>query len=283
MFIELLLFTFRSHGKYEWAQIAIPTLQAWFNCDIENVFIKGLYDELFLSFGKKTMLFHQCIKMRNPNNTWDLYTSTINTCVEKLQESCLASKYRVIKTVRTSMYLVRHIMIAVPQLKVIHLVRNPHDTLLSQKAVMGCGNATLNELANCTSYHCSRLSQDILAKEEVPALQNRVQTVFFEKLALNPMKVSEEMYRFAGMNLTDSVRGSIYNLMAEKSTDKCMVCQQPWHQIGDVLTGKALTEKWRGKMSKPFGVMVDMLCKESLIYLNYSLYSNTYQQFRRNP
>ena len=268
----MLKFCFSRHGNYKWEQMAIPTLQAWFNCDIEKVFIKGLYDKQFLSFGKKTTLFHQCIETKNPNNTWELYTSTINTCVQKLKESCLASKHRVIKAVRASMYLVKPIMKKVPQLKVIHLVRNPHDTLLSQKAVLACGNATLEELANCTSFYCSRLNRDILAKEEIPALQNRVSTVYFENLALNPMKVSEEIYNFTGMNLTDSIRNSIYSLTAEKSTQNCTVCQQPWHQVGNVLTGKALIDKWRGKMSQPFGVMVDMLCKESILYLNYTLY-----------
>ena len=182
------------------------------------------------------------------------------------------------------MYLVKSIMTEVPQLKVIHLVRNPHDTLMSQKAVMACGNATLEELANCTSFHCSRLSNDILAKEELPVLENRVLTVFFENVALNPMKVSDEMYKFVGINLTDSVRNAIYNLTAEKSKDKCVICQQAWHQVGNVtLTGKALIEKWRGKMSKPFGVMVDMMCKESITYLNYSMYGNTYPLLRRYP
>lgn len=229
-------------------------------------------DKLFLSFGKKTAFLHRCIEHENPQNSYDIYTSTIKFCVQKLQHLCLASKHRVIKTIRTNMQQIKAITATVPQLKVIHLIRDPRDTMMSQKVVGACGNASLEELSNCTSFYCTRLNSDILAKEEMLELKDQVLTVYFERLALHPLKISDEIYKFSGMELTETVRNSISDLTTYKSRDKCAVCQLPWQQLGNVtMTGQALISKWSKKMPEVFRVLVDVLCKESISYLNYSV------------
>lgn len=261
----------RGPDKYKWEDIAIQTLQAWLTCDLENVFERGLFDKLFLNFGKKTATLHQCIDERNPLNHADIFDSTVKYCVKKLREICLASKFRVIKTVRTRMQQIISVMAAVPGVKVIHLVRDPRDTLMSQKMVAACGNATLDELANCTSFYCSHLSADILFKEEAMELRNRVLSVFFEDLVLRPLKISRDIYKFVGLKFTKNIQSSIRNLTMLGLKDGCEVCKEPWQNIGNVtLTGLKLVKKWRKKMPKAFRMIVNMLCKESISYLNYS-------------
>ena len=33
---------FRDYGTFRWYDVALPTLRAWLNCDLENVFQRGM-------------------------------------------------------------------------------------------------------------------------------------------------------------------------------------------------------------------------------------------------
>ena len=237
-------------------------------------FVSGLFDNLFLGFGKKTSVLHECYDKRMQiDRNADFFNFTVKYCIRKLQNICLSSKFRVVKTIRTSMRQITTLMKEMPRMKILHLVRDPKDTLLSQKKKRLCGKGTLDELVNCTIRYCSRLNDDSFIVENFETFKNRVLTVRYEDFAIRPL-VFNEIYSYFGMEFTDSVRNFAYSVTSNGSIGDCLICRQYW-QAGNSTSGmKAHVEKWRKKMKPEFQIIVDQLCKSSISYFNYS-FGNT--------
>ena len=168
---------------------------------------------------------------------------------------------------------IKGMMSEIPQLKILHLVRDPRDTMMSQKTRQVCGKATTDDLARCSAIYCSRLSDDILMKEEEPVFNSRVLTVFYEDIAYHAIEVCSAMYSFVGLEVTDSIKKYVNNLTSNQPKAGCKVCQEPWQVGKSDLDATAHVEKWRKNMPTGFRVIVDILCKESILYLNYTMLS----------
>ena len=220
-----------------------------------------------MAFGNKTRYLSQCLNLKLHNKADN--KSAMVYCVKKLRVKCLASKYRVIKTIRTRMSQVQGMMSEFPTLKIIHLVRDPRDTMLSQKHKSVCGTGGADELALCTAKYCSHLSDDIAVKDRESVFKNRVLTVLFEDLAYHALRVSSEMYNFVKIELSESIKEYVYKLTADESKDGCKVCQERWQLGKSELNATTHVEQWRTKMRQGFRVLVDILCKDSISYLNY--------------
>ena len=232
-------------------------------------YFPGLIDKSFLSYGGKTDSLSRCVgAIKDPVQN----RAAVRVCVLKLKQICLSSRYRVVKTIRTTMKQIKGLMSEIPQLKIIHLVRDPRDTLMSQQIRGVCGKkGSPDDFAKCTAIYCSRLSNDILMKEDEPVFSNRVLTVFYEDIAYHAIEVCSAMYSFVGIELTDTIKSYVNNLTSDKPKVGCKVCQQPWQVGKSKKNASTHVESWREKMPAEFRVIVDILCKESINYLNYTL------------
>lgn len=167
----------------------------------------------------------------------------------------------------------RHItelMEEIPQMKILHLVRDPRDTLLSQKSRRMCGKGTAQELTNCSARYCSRLNDDILIRENHIILRNRILTVFFQDFVLRALDACKDVYKFIGMEMTVGVEEFIQNLKSNMTKSGCLICQEDWQSGKTLLNSTKHVGKWRKYMKPEFREIVDKLCKDSIIYFNYS-------------
>ena len=236
--------------------------------------LTGLFDAMFMGYGRKTAAFQGCLRQHH----FDTVFLKINFCVKRLREICLASKYRVIKTIRTTMVDIKDLVTEIPQLKVLHLVRDPRDTMNSQKKKGNCGKKTPEDLKSCAAKYCNRVSEDIYVKENEKVFENRALTVRFEDIAFQAIKVAGDIYGFLGMKFTEHIRNYVYNLTSDESKDGCEVCQKKWQVGQSTLNASTHVEKWRTNMPKEFRVIVDKFCKESILHLNYSFLNNIVPQ-----
>ena len=200
----------------------------------------------------------------------DFFNFTAKYCVRMLQNICLSSKYRVVKTVRTPMRQASQLLKEIPQLKILHLVRDPKDTLLSQRKKRQCGKGSLDELVNCTTRYCSRLDDDITTLENEDTFKNRVYSVRYEDFAIRPLDIFGEIYNYFGMEYTPTVRNFVDNVTSNSSQSKCLICRQYWQVGKSTADIKARVEKWRLTMKPDFQAIVDRLCKKSIPYFKYS-------------
>ncbi|XP_060603974.1 uncharacterized protein LOC132756848 [Ruditapes philippinarum] len=160
------------------------TLIGWLTCNFSLVPSQSFDDWYFLSFGKKTDVYNNCIfkhfgiRYNNhyPNSS---QTSSIlhirlsairrgerEKCLQKLQNTCLSSKFRIVKTIRTSMSLADEILKDVYGSKIIHLIRDPRSTVLSQAHYSGCPGGKRSVVA-CSNFHCKRVDDDTEFKQKL--------------------------------------------------------------------------------------------------------------------
>lgn len=222
-------------------------------------------DKQFLSYGKKTAFLPTCLQ--NTSNK----ANSLDNCVMKLRDLCMKSKFRVLKTIRASMRQIMDVMRELPELKVIHLVRDPRDTMMSQKARAICGKGSPDELASCSARYCYRLSDDIVVSEKEDIFRNRVLPVLYEDLAFRTEELSSKMYSFAGIELTEDIKKYVHRLTGNASKSGCKVCQEKWQVGQSKKDAMSHVEKWRTTMPAQFRVIVDILCKDSLKHFNYSV------------
>ena len=116
------------------------------------------------------------------------------------------------------MDMAAEMMISDPNVKVIHLIRDPRGMFLSQ---MKAGNLAWNDLENQSRLRCDRTMNDIKQPIELNKLfPKRVLTVRYEDIVLKPVQSTEKMYKFAGLQMADSTRAYLHNVTRGKANKK---------------------------------------------------------------
>ena len=132
-----------------------------------------------------------------------LMTDKRRSCVSTFESWCTRSRLRSAKTIRMSMEHVQHMMEVDPQIKVIHLLRDPRAILRSQvnfRAKLG------NEWETLATRLCSRLLKDVSIRETLEQkYPGQLIQIRYEDLATNPIKSAETMYQYLSLPLPQQV------------------------------------------------------------------------------
>ena len=187
-------------------------------------------------------------------------------CLPKLQYSCEDSGVRVLKVLRSSMKTLKYLLRDIPELKIIHLIRDPRATLKSQASFGECGPAKggyqgcSNKL--CTALENNGLEQERLAKQ----FPDRILDVFYEDLAKFPIEISIQLYNFIGINFSSEVENYIYNITMAGNPNNCAICTTRSNASIHV-------DKWKKTIKPAFLTTIEDRCNYVLRRYNYSLYS----------
>lgn len=136
----------------------------------------------------------------------DLRTS-IKRCIEISRRNCMASKLRVMKSVRTSMKSVSLLMQALPSLRVIHLVRDPRGVVLSRMRQPSFrGTASNGSLTEEAKFFCRDVARELkLRKKLEKQYPGRIMEVIYEKFVQDPLDYSKRVYDHIGVPLPDYI------------------------------------------------------------------------------
>ena len=120
-------------------------------------------------------------------------------CVRRVTEACKNAQLIIIKEIKLSMDLAEALMIAIPNLKVIHLVRDIRG-MVNSRANIGKRVATIKSGA-LSNVLCKEMQKDIatatILKRKYP---DRITTVMYEAMAERPTEAAKYIYRF--LNIT---------------------------------------------------------------------------------
>ncbi|XP_033745336.1 carbohydrate sulfotransferase 4-like [Pecten maximus] len=119
-------------------------------------------------------------------------------CREKFANQCSDSKARVSKVPRISLNLAAQLLKTEPNLKIIHLLRDPRAIMLSRDAFKWTP-APEGSLSLCKKMKEDYLESDIIKKTH----PERILTVFYEDLVQHPKESVQEMYDFAGFEFDE--------------------------------------------------------------------------------
>lgn len=164
------------------------------------------------------------------------------------------------------MNVAKKLMKVLPDLKIIHLVRDPRPMLWSWKRMKQCEDDYGGSLA-CTNRLCSRLENDI---QEVMSsdenIKSRIKTVFYEDFARNPLDTAKDLYDFIGYDFTDDVRDFVYNLTMAGLGDNMPFNTQRANSSAHI-------NDWKTYIEKDFLEIIQTRCDKVLKYLNYDFYN----------
>ncbi|XP_060563789.1 uncharacterized protein LOC132723134 [Ruditapes philippinarum] len=271
------------------------TLIGWLTCNFSLVPSQSFDDWYFLSFGKKTDVYNNCIfkhfgiRYNNhyPNSS---QTSSIlhirlsairrgerEKCLQKLKNTCLSSKFRIVKTIRTSMILADEILTDVYGSKIIHLIRDPRSTVLSQAHYSGCPGGKRSVVA-CSNFHCKRVDDDTEFKQKLQTEKlARVYTTLYEQISLNPISFAKSLYNFIGMELSEVISNSVLMITSGHNITGCKVCEQSW-QSRNKSNLIAKQDNYE-TMNSHLLSYVQSVCKNTIKYYGYEIYNVSHREF----
>ena len=183
-------------------------------------------------------------------------------CVDKLERACLSSSHVIIKTIRFPMFLVQKLTLLMPNLKIIHLIRDPRPTLYSAKKF----GWTPGDAETFAKGFCNEIYSNLMVAKQINKnYNNRIFTVLYEHLATHTLSTVKEMFTFLGIPFTEHIKEHVHKLTSTGKSNKC----------GGLCTKKANSTKeaydWRFKVDYDYVHLLDAAC--SLVYgeLGYKL------------
>ncbi|XP_033745635.1 carbohydrate sulfotransferase 1-like [Pecten maximus] len=127
-------------------------------------------------------------------------------CFNKQIRRCVSATSIVTKVVRVTVGLVGRMLHKYPNLKIVHLMRDPRAVINSRMEIWPSNTKNILESARSL---CRKMKEDFMdSKRLLIQNPNRVRTVFYEDLAMDPITVTKDLYKFANYSFTadDEIR-----------------------------------------------------------------------------
>lgn len=189
-------------------------------------------------------------------------------CLDKPTEICKTSPAIVLKFIRLRMKLLLDLFPYFPNLKIVHLVRDPRGILNSRMNIKKNEQSDKNENLNVSSL-CKRLNENLsVSKFLYRHSPNKIKILRYEDLAEKTVATSSELMSFTGLNLTSNMVDFLKR-MTSSSRDTCTYCTQRKNST-------QTASKWRHEMTLKKSINIFNACKDSmnvLGYLNITSYS----------
>ena len=191
-------------------------------------------------------------------------STKLRTCLKLLYEPCVKSQVTTVKVIRFTMEQAAQLLESDPEVKVVHLIRDPRGMFYSQRRV---GDLPWASLGTESKLRCDRIHKDLMKSIELSAkFPKRILTVRYEDIAENPIASAEDMYKFVGLQMTDAGRSYIYNI-TNGLADTCPICT-----VRKNSTSTAY--KWRSKVSYDSIQTIDKNCANVYDMMGFRPYVN---------
>ena len=185
-------------------------------------------------------------------------------CAHELKSVCEKSPIRILKTIRTPLNWISHLLDELPGLQIIHLVRDPRATLKSQSRFGMC-TAKRGGIGSCTNAFCKRQENDLLEVDRLTSkYPGRIIRVFYEDIAAKPIESSRILFDFIGTTFTPWAEEYIFNITLAGNPNNCPICTTRSNSSIHI-------DSWRTKIMPEFLNAIENRCNYILRRYNYSL------------
>ena len=185
--------------------------------------------------------YHSCI---------DDAHAALAPCMKDLETLCRHQNFVSMKTARVSMRVAEKLLKRLPNLKIVHYMRDPRSISLSRlKHPSFRGLYTKKSITRTAQIFCQDALDDIQVKQKlVPNYPTTFMNVYFEEFALFPTLTANRIYHFLKAKLPFQVR--TWLLENTKATGKYRTSQDSQKIVND----------WKTKISKRDLEEVNKIC-----------------------
>ena len=159
----------------------------------------------------------------------------VDSCLRTILPKCLESKLHAIKTVRLDMGSVEKLLENIPNLRVIHLLRDPRGVALSRRGVENnAGVSGKGSIVQTARMYCEVAAKDLKIRRRLEErFPGAITQVIYEDFTSDPIKLASDVYRFLNMTLPASVRKYLDERTQTKSSTKWQD-RLSFHQAYDI-------------------------------------------------
>lgn len=246
--------------KFEDASYVVRNILNLFLCDFHNTDRHVVRGMTFRQMSKTHSQFANCLKSKNSTNILEI-------CIKKMEDTCV-SKHVFIKTIRLSMEVVSLLLDLIPDLKVIHLIRDPRGIIHSRFRGRVVNGSNLEVSAKSM---CNRILMDVMRSYHLKSkYPGRIKTQLYEYLAENPLESLHDLHRFTNTTVLPSMKEYVYNHTMSGSKKRGY-----YNTIRENSTITSLT--WRMRMKWEDVEVVDRQCQELYDHLGFISFSDKSQ------
>ncbi|XP_069119137.1 carbohydrate sulfotransferase 1-like [Argopecten irradians] len=240
--------------KYDnFLEVAKLTIAGLATCEMESLPIKTWFNGFFV-FSKKAKGTRYCVSMAKT-------LSESRACVNVTKKACHISSHSAFKTIRIPMDLLEDLMKSIPNLHIIHLLRDPRATILSQKAY---GVIPAMRFRQYVTAFCDRVYKDVVSAERFRTLfPDRTMRIFYEDIAKDPKGYAKSIYNFTDMKYTTKIDSEIHSMTYGKVPEDCgQLCARKSNST-------AQAEAWRKGAALELVDIIDNGCQPLYLKLGY--------------
>ncbi|XP_071110259.1 carbohydrate sulfotransferase 3-like [Haliotis cracherodii] len=236
----------------KYARIAEKTIRNVFRCNFLELDIATL-TQYHMQSSASTKSYHNCL-LRYPG------ALNLFKCIPIINKQCMAAKVGVIKTIEFPITSAKYLATKDKSLKVLHLIRDPRATLLSQ---IVHGRFPWEKIDEESLKHCNKLSEDLReTRQWFMTSPKSIKILFYEDLCQNPSTEVKELYKFVGLNYTKHTERSVRKLTSASKDGRCLICTVR-------KSSRKASEKWRGHISMRHVKIIDRNCRDVYKKLGY--------------
>ena len=163
------------------------------------------------------------------------------------------------------MRIIQRVYNLYPNLKVVHLIRDPRGSLTSQVRVKV---SKWNNIETTSKAFCDRVSEDLKVTERLNKQdEKRVKVLTYESLAENPIQTAERIYRFVGLQVMKYVTDYVKKITLEGRRKSCLYCV-----VRSNSTKTAYS--WRDVLPYDDMLAIDNSCPVVYNFMGYQIFSN---------
>lgn len=263
-------------------KIVTDEIKSWLTCKLDSISMKSLTDDFHKLFTKTMKRFYYCVRKARVLKTHKLLHSgqvrgdsqQLDRCLSWATNACQRSPVVILKFIRLKMEELEKLLPLYPNMKVIHLVRDPRGILNSRIKVKAVPS---KEFKNDVNDLCSDMGDNLKhSKCILQKYPDRLKFVFYEDLAEKPEQTAKDMVEFAGLTFTKEMQTFIRK-QTSSSRDTCAYCTQR-------KDSNATANRWRKELPIRYSQYVSDTCKRSNAILGYiPFYSNSTQMDLDRP
>ncbi|KAK7474621.1 hypothetical protein BaRGS_00034150 [Batillaria attramentaria] len=201
----------QTRDRYDRESVSI--MEVFLSCSYETMRSNDI-NNYQLRNSKDSRLLWGCAQLKR-----NFTALAILDCFLYARRICASRPVNLVKTIRFRGSAAAEMMARHDELKILYLIRDPRGTINSQRRVFR--NFDRNQIQNFSKEYCQRFREDLVNLEPLfDKYPDRMKLLRYETLAENPMKVSEEMYKFLGLEFTADVRDFVFNITSAGQRSK---------------------------------------------------------------